>query len=174
MPSVPTDGPTAPKPLRLWPGVVLAILLLVSRFGLPAAGSEWTQYGVMGSFFASVAIFLWWALLSRGTGTWSGGGLSSWYRPPTSPPARSFTRSIADGAMGMLFPILVLPVLSLALVAWAVLGRNLSKGLRRARPLRRGLRGFRGVDPDPYRRLRQRIQLGPRLALVRHCGRSGS
>ncbi|HKI00474.1 MAG TPA: PQQ-binding-like beta-propeller repeat protein [Thermoanaerobaculia bacterium] len=40
--------------------------------------------------------------------------------------------SIATGAMGMLFPMLAIPVLSLAFVAWAVVSRRLPVGLRRA------------------------------------------
>src|SRR5262249_15514332 len=40
--------------------------------------------------------------------------------------------SIATGAMGMLFPILVVPVLCLAFVVWAVASRRLSDGTRRA------------------------------------------
>ncbi len=39
--------------------------------------------------------------------------------------------SIATGAMGMLFFILAIPVLSLAFVGWAVAGRSLSDGLWR-------------------------------------------
>jgi outer membrane protein assembly factor BamB len=40
--------------------------------------------------------------------------------------------SIATGGQGMLLPVLAIPVLSLAFVAWAVASRRLSDGLRRA------------------------------------------
>jgi hypothetical protein len=40
--------------------------------------------------------------------------------------------SIANGAMGMLLPLYAMPVLSLALVGWAVVSRRLSSGPRRA------------------------------------------
>src|SRR5215469_2100021 len=40
--------------------------------------------------------------------------------------------SIATGAMGNLFPILAIPILSLAFVTWAVATSRLADGLRRA------------------------------------------
>src|SRR5437879_1732048 len=46
--------------------------------------------------------------------------------------SRVIDKSIAGGAMGMLFPIMAIPVLSLAFVAWAAITRRLSDGLRRA------------------------------------------
>src|SRR5216684_528949 len=46
--------------------------------------------------------------------------------------SRIVHESIANGMMGMMLPIYAIPVLSLALVAWAVASRRLSTGLRRA------------------------------------------
>ena len=45
---------------------------------------------------------------------------------------RLVDESISKGMMGMMLPIYAIPVLSLALVAWAVASRRLSSGLRRA------------------------------------------
>jgi outer membrane protein assembly factor BamB len=46
--------------------------------------------------------------------------------------SRIIDKSIATGAQGMLFPILAIPVLGFAFVAWAVATRSLSDGPRRA------------------------------------------
>src|SRR2546427_13104370 len=45
---------------------------------------------------------------------------------------RIIHQSIATGMMGMMFVIYVIPLLSLAFVAWAVASRRLSSGPRRA------------------------------------------
>jgi outer membrane protein assembly factor BamB len=45
---------------------------------------------------------------------------------------RILDKSIATGAMGFLFPMLAIPGLGLAFVAWAVVTRRLSDGIRRA------------------------------------------
>jgi hypothetical protein len=46
--------------------------------------------------------------------------------------SRVVHESIANGMMGMMLPIYAIPVLSVALVAWAVATRDLSMGPRRA------------------------------------------
>ncbi|MBI5085873.1 MAG: hypothetical protein HZB13_14895 [Acidobacteria bacterium] len=55
------------KPLRLWPGLVLLVLLLLARFAVKAAvpgltGFAWAVQGALG---CAVAILLWWLLFSR-------------------------------------------------------------------------------------------------------------
>src|SRR5262249_20282088 len=46
--------------------------------------------------------------------------------------SRIIDKSLATGAQGVLFPFLAIPVLGVALVAWAVAARRLRDGLRRA------------------------------------------
>jgi outer membrane protein assembly factor BamB len=55
------------KPLRVWPGVVLAVALLAARFGVKAVVPGFTGFsrGMMWSFYAAGAALLWWLLLSR-------------------------------------------------------------------------------------------------------------
>jgi hypothetical protein len=120
------------KPLRLWPGIVLATLLVLLRFIIPAIASGATLRGVplaflavLGGFVASLAVWVWWLLFSRAP--WlerlaalvlTIGGLFVTYR--------LVDKSIAGGAMGFLLPVLAVPVLSVALVVWAVGSRGFS------------------------------------------------
>jgi hypothetical protein len=59
-----TDEPTQRKPLRLWPGVVAAVLLVLARFVLPIVAPEAGDFGVLGALVAGLAIVVWWAFFS--------------------------------------------------------------------------------------------------------------
>src|SRR5262245_37341745 len=59
------EKPITPrKPLRLWPGVLAGLLLLVCRFGLRAMGYGFTM-AVQGGFVGAGLVLIWWLLLSR-------------------------------------------------------------------------------------------------------------
>jgi len=60
-----TNESTAQKPLRVWPGVVAAVLLLLLRFVVPRVLPEANIFGVLGSFAGVAAIVLWWLFFSR-------------------------------------------------------------------------------------------------------------
>jgi outer membrane protein assembly factor BamB len=62
-----TNERTPRKPLRLWPGVVAAVLLLLARFGLKAVvpGFAGFQLAMMWAFGGVLAVVLWWAFFSR-------------------------------------------------------------------------------------------------------------
>ena len=126
-----TDEPTMRKPLRLWPGVVAAVLLCVVRFVIPIVVPGALYFGVMGGLVGALAIVLWWVFLSRAP--WSERlGAVGLMIAALFATKRLLHVSIATGGMGMLFPILAVPVLGLAFVAWAVATRRLSSGPRRA------------------------------------------
>ena len=57
----------SPRPLRLWPGVIAIVLLLLSRFAVKALipGFEGFMWAIEGSFGCAVAIVLWWLFFSR-------------------------------------------------------------------------------------------------------------
>lgn len=118
------------KPLRLWPGVVLAILQLVLRFVVPAAAPDQLFNALMGSLACSAGIILWWLLLSRAPWVERLGAIvlisASLFLT-----RRFLDVSIATGAMGMLFPILAIPTLTLVFVAWAAATSRLPDGFRR-------------------------------------------
>jgi outer membrane protein assembly factor BamB len=88
-------------------------------------------FGVIGGLFCAFAIVVWWAFFSRARWSERLGAIVLMIVALVAT-SRVIHVSIATGAMGMLFPILAIPVLSLAFVAWAVASRRLSDGPRRA------------------------------------------
>jgi outer membrane protein assembly factor BamB len=123
------DQPTR-KALRLWPGVAIVIVQWLARFVVPVVVPEAMPFGVIGGVIGGLAIVLWWVFFSR----------AAWLDRISAVvlmivtlfgTSRILDKSIVTGAMGMLFPVLALPLLSLAFVAWAVATRHLSDGPRR-------------------------------------------
>jgi outer membrane protein assembly factor BamB len=137
--SQPTSQPTSHKPLRLWPGVVAALLLILVRFVVPLVAPEIQIFGmdaqlfaVIGGLVGALAIIVWWVFFSRARWSERLGAIVVMIvaivvtRPMTH-------ASIQNGMMGMMFVIYAVPpTLSLALVGWAVASRRLSDGPRRA------------------------------------------
>jgi outer membrane protein assembly factor BamB len=120
---------TPRKPLRLWPGVVAVVLLLLTRFGLKAVipGFRGFYLGMMWTFGAILAVVLWWAFFSRVRWFERLGAIvlmivglfGAW--------------QLRHESMGPLWLIgYAVPGLCLALVAGAALGRGLAAGPRRA------------------------------------------
>src|ERR1039457_4378743 len=56
---------SARKPLRLWPGVVIVILQLLVRFGVPVFAPDALFIGVLAGPVGGLAVILWWLFLSR-------------------------------------------------------------------------------------------------------------
>lgn len=129
-----SDEPTPRKPLRLWPGVAAAVLMLLVRFALPLVMPDASSIAILAGLAGWLLIVVWWLFFSRAPWAERLGAIvlmiaavaATWRLPGVLHP------SITGGAMGMLFPILVIPVLGLALVVWAVASRALSNGPRRA------------------------------------------
>src|SRR5438552_17617214 len=59
-----TDEPKQ-RPLRLWPGVAAAVLLLLVRFVAPIVVPETMMLGVLGGLVGALAIVVWWLFFSR-------------------------------------------------------------------------------------------------------------
>jgi outer membrane protein assembly factor BamB len=131
MPIAQTDAPTSRKPLRLWPGVVAAVLLCLVRFVVPAVVPGAFGVGILGGLVGALAIVVWWTFFSRAPWSERLGALALMIVAFVAT-SRVIHVSIATGAMGMLFVISAIPVLSVAFVAWAVASRRLSDGVRRA------------------------------------------
>jgi len=125
------DAPAARKTLRLWPGVLAVILLWLARFGLPAVAPELAGFAVLGGLAGGVLVLAWWLFLSRAPWSERLGSVASMVAALVVT-ARLVHPSIANGMMGMMLPITAVPVLSLALVGWAIVGRRSRGRLRRA------------------------------------------
>jgi outer membrane protein assembly factor BamB len=120
------------KPLRLWPGIALAVLLVLIGYVIPMIEPEYAGYGMMGAALLGLLIILWWLLFSR----------ARWYERlgvvPLMILAAYFVHkyvvhsSIAGGAQGYMTYILAIPTLSVALVGWAVASRRLTPAARGA------------------------------------------
>jgi hypothetical protein len=78
-----------------------------------------------------LAILVWWLFFSRAPWSERLGAIMLMIIALFAT-SRIVHESIAGGAMGMLLYFLAIPVLSLALVAWAAASRRLSNGPRRA------------------------------------------
>jgi hypothetical protein len=133
-----THEPTLKKPLRLWPGVVAAVLLLLLRFVVPLVAPEATIFGVpavligmIGTVVCVLAIVVWWVFFSRAPWSERLGAIVLMIVALLAT-SRIIHVSIATGAMGFLFPVLAIPVLSIAFVVAVVASRRLSDGTRRA------------------------------------------
>ena len=119
------------KPLRLWPGVVAAVLLLLVRFVVPIVVPGAGALGMLGGLAGGLAVVVWWLFFSRAPWSERVGAIVLMVVAVLAT-SRIVHESIANGMMGMMLPIYAIPVLSLALVAWAVASRRLSDGPRRA------------------------------------------
>jgi hypothetical protein len=125
-----SNEPAMRKPLRLWPGVIIGCLLLLVRFGIFIISPEAIDIAVYGGVLLGLAVIVWWLFFSRAPWIERLGAvilmivlLFLTYQV--------LDESVAKAGMGMMFPILAIPFLSLAFVIWAVACYRLSTGPRR-------------------------------------------
>ena len=119
------------KPLRLWPGVLAVALQWLVMFGLPIFAPEQGGTGILVGFGAGLLVILWWLFFSRAAWSERLGALALMV-VAVAVTTRLVHPSIANGMMGFMLFLYSVPVMSLALVAWAVASRGLSSGRRRA------------------------------------------
>src|SRR4029078_10966761 len=119
------------RPLRLWPGVAAAILLVLGGYAMPVVAPHYAGLSFIVSAALALVVILWWLIFSR----------ARWYERMVAIvliAAAAFAEkyvvhpSISGGGMGNMAYILVVPTLSVALVAWALVSRRLSPGARLA------------------------------------------
>jgi hypothetical protein len=128
MTSVHNGGAAPRKPIRLWPGVAIVAIIVLTRFiGLfvPEGG----MVGFLASAAGGVLILLWWLLFSRAPWTERIGAML------LIAVAAFLTRfalhpSITGGAMGYLGFVLLIVSVPPMLVGWAVLARRFSPQAR--------------------------------------------
>ncbi|HEX5720753.1 MAG TPA: PQQ-binding-like beta-propeller repeat protein [Thermoanaerobaculia bacterium] len=126
-----TDESTPRKPLRLWPGVLAAVLLVLLRFALPLIAPETMMYAVFGGLVCALVVIVWWAFFSRAPGSERWGAILLMIVALVATPL-ILHESIKGGMMGMMFPVHAIPILCLAFVASVVASRRLSERPRRA------------------------------------------
>ncbi len=113
------------KPLRVWPGIVIAALIVAIGYVTPIVAPGQATLMFLAPVIGAVLILLWWLLFSR----------ARWYERigaivviALAAFAQQYVvhPSIAGGAMGMLSYVLAVPTLCIALVGWAWASRALA------------------------------------------------
>jgi outer membrane protein assembly factor BamB len=119
------------KPLRVWPGVVLVLVQWFAWLVFPFFFPDKLLPAILVTALCGLGVVLWWSIFSR----------ARWYERigvlilivlAVIGTKRLVHVSIATGSMGYLLYFLAIPVMSLALVASAVISRRFSGGPRRA------------------------------------------
>ena len=126
-----SDARSPRKPFRLWPGVVAVVLQWLVWFVVPIAAPDVMMFGMIGGLVCGLAVLVWWLFFSRAPWSERIGAIVLMVVAviATKPIVH---QSIANAGMGMMMFIYSIPVLSLALVCWAVAALRLSSGPRRA------------------------------------------
>jgi outer membrane protein assembly factor BamB len=122
---------SARTPLRLWPGVMLAVLQCVLQFALPEILPDQGVYWFFGALVCALAIVVWWTFFSR----------APWIERIGVPvlaivalylTSRVLHASVAQAGMGMLFVFSAVPLSCLAFVVAVTAGSRLARGPRLA------------------------------------------
>jgi len=125
------DEPKSQKPLRLWPGVVTLVLQWLPWLVLPIVAPRALMYAVLAGAAFGLVIVVWWLFFSRAPWIERVGALALMPLAvlATMPVVHP---SVANGHMGVMLPLYSIPLLSLALVAWAAASQRLASGPRSA------------------------------------------
>jgi outer membrane protein assembly factor BamB len=126
-----TNEPTPQKPLRLWPGVAAAVLLVLVGYVIPIFVPRYAGLGMMSAVACALIVILWWLFFSRARWYERLGAIALMIGAVLGEKSVVHA-SIAGGGMGNLSYVLVVPTLSVALVAWAAASRRLAPGARGA------------------------------------------
>jgi outer membrane protein assembly factor BamB len=125
------NQPTVRKPLRLWPGIAGAVLLVIAGYVVPIVVPAYGGLAMIWAALLALILILWWVLFSRARWYERVGAIVLMIAAVIA--ERPFVHaSISGGAMGNLSYILAIPTLSVALVAWAAVSRRLAPGARAA------------------------------------------
>jgi len=123
--------PQIRKSIRIWPGVVIALLQWTLWYLVPKllSGGTAIAISVFGGLLCGLAIVAWWAFFSRAPRS------ERWTAVPVMIFALVvmplFTHpSIKTGLSGIMYYVYAVPVLCISFVIWALLSRGFSKKLR--------------------------------------------
>jgi outer membrane protein assembly factor BamB len=127
----PSNKPIVKRQLRLWPGIAAVMAQWFAWIVFPLLFPAAAMYGFFAGIILGLVVLLWWLFFSR----------APWLERiaaivlmviAVAANKRLVHESIDNGMMGMMLPIFSIPVLSLALVAWAFVTRNFTTVMRRA------------------------------------------
>ena len=121
---------TPRKPLRLWPGVAAVTLQWLAWSVAPRVMPDTGPIPFAGAALGGLLVLVWWLFFSRAAWIERLGAIVLMVAGVAAT-FRLVHPSIASGHMGMTLPIYSIPVLCLALVAWAAVSRGWSTGMRR-------------------------------------------
>ncbi|MBS1786882.1 MAG: PQQ-binding-like beta-propeller repeat protein [Acidobacteria bacterium] len=124
------DFPRSQKPLRLWPGVVAAVLLCLVTFGIPIFAPDQSGTAIMAGIICGLLVIVWWLFFSRAPWPDRIGAIVVMVISVIVTKL-VVHKSIANGMMGMMLPIFSVPIMSLALVIAVAMGNRLSVNARR-------------------------------------------
>ena len=121
----------ANKPLRLWPGVIIVILLWLARFVIPVLLPQAIAIAIFGGLLLGLAVAVWWVFFSKAP------RFERWFAIPIMIVAlfassHILHKSLASSMQGMMYTLYAVPVLCIVFVMWAVASRNLSDKFRLA------------------------------------------
>lgn len=118
------------KPLRLWPGVAIAVVQVLLMVIAPLVSADGTMFAMLGGAVCSLLILLWWLFLSRAPWLERLGAITLVAAAVAA--SKSIVHlSIAGAGQGSLIYILGVQPMVLALVAWAYLTRHSAPSARR-------------------------------------------
>jgi outer membrane protein assembly factor BamB len=121
--------PTQKRSIRLLPGILLAVLLILGRYGTPIVVPEIGIFGMLSGVFFGLGIMIWWAFFSRASSVerWGATTLMIISLPLTS---LFLDESLATAGQGYMFYIYALPLLCLVLVGWAIVAHHFARNIR--------------------------------------------
>jgi hypothetical protein len=122
---------SVPRKLRLWPGVLAVTLQWLTMFGLPVFLPEQGGTAILAGVAGALVVLPWWILFSRAPWLERIGAVAMMV-PAVAVTSRLVHESIANGMMGFMLYVYAAPLLTLALVAWAVASRHASTPARHA------------------------------------------
>jgi outer membrane protein assembly factor BamB len=118
------------KPLRVWPGVAAVALQWLVMFVLPVFAPEHGGTAILGGVGLGLVVLLWWLFFSRAAWAERLGAIAL-IVVFVAVTKRLVHPSVANGMMGFMIYLYSVPVMSLALAAWAVTSRGVSIERRR-------------------------------------------
>ena len=125
------DDSSRRKPLRLWPGVLGALVMVLSQYGLPIIMPEAAMLAMVGGIVGALAIVIWWLFLSRAPWAERIGGVALIVLGLFAT-SFLFHESITNGFMGAMLYVLGVQVASFVLAVTALATSRLPSGARRA------------------------------------------